>query len=86
MSTAGDIDATAFVAFQAGWERRASAYDDFLAPIISRAIGPLLDAARVVRATPYPHPRASDRLVGEHAGEPGIEFPVQVEFGGACKP
>jgi len=37
MSTAGEIDATAFVAFEAGWDRRVSAYDHFFAPIPSRA-------------------------------------------------
>ena len=87
MSTAGEIDATAFVAFEAGWERRASAHRDFFAPITSRASGPLPDAARVVRETrPIRIRVASDRLVGEHAGVPGIKLPVPAEFGGPCKP
>ena len=41
MSTAGGIDATAFVALEAGRDRRACAYDDFVAPIPARAIAPL---------------------------------------------
>jgi SAM-dependent methyltransferase len=48
MATTGEIEATAFNAFEAeGWERRAGAYHGFFAPITSRAIDPLLDAAAV---------------------------------------
>src|SRR3954453_8826636 len=46
------VDADAFNAFEAaGWEERVSGYDDFFAPITTRLVGPLLDAAQVDRGT-----------------------------------
>jgi SAM-dependent methyltransferase len=45
---AASIDPDAFNAFEAeGWEQRARGYHDFFAPITSRAVEPLLDAAAV---------------------------------------
>ena len=44
------IDADAFNAFEAaGWERKASGYDDFFGQITARVIDPLLDAAMAGR-------------------------------------
>jgi SAM-dependent methyltransferase len=43
-------DADAFNAFEAaGWEKQVSGYEDFFGPITTRVVGPLLDAAAVVR-------------------------------------
>jgi SAM-dependent methyltransferase len=47
-TSAEKVDPDAFNAFEAeGWERRAGSYHDFFAPITTRAIEPLLDAAAV---------------------------------------
>ena len=44
------VDADAFNAFEAaGWERQAAGYQDFFAPITTKLVEPLLDAAHVGR-------------------------------------
>jgi SAM-dependent methyltransferase len=51
-SSASSVDPDAFNAFEAeAWERRAAGYHDFFAPIATRAIEPLLDAAAVGAGT-----------------------------------
>jgi SAM-dependent methyltransferase len=68
------IDADAFNAFEAaGWERKASGYDDFFGQITARVIDPLLDAAMLRRGERLLDVATGPGYVAARAAERGAQ-------------
>src|SRR3954464_13684256 len=74
------VDADAFNAFEAaGWETQVSGYEDFFAPITTRLVGPLLDAAEVDRGTRVLNVASGPGYVAAAAAERGA-FVMRVDI------